>query len=83
MKIEIDDETMPVAVVMDEGDEAMRLRAERDAACLRLARQELTIIMLRLALAMVVRVATVDAGDLRPRGERLDEVRKIARGALG
>ena len=74
---------VPVATVMEEDDEAMRLRAERDAACLRLARQELTISMLRLALAMVVRVATVDAGDLRPRGERLDEVRKIARGALG
>ena len=73
---------VPSAAVMDEEADGTLLRHERDAACLRLARQELTISMLRLALAMVVRVATVDAGDLRPRGERLDEVRKIARGAL-
>ena len=49
--------TSPAAAVMDEGDEAGLLRCDRDAACLRLARHELTISTLRIALAMVAREA--------------------------
>ena len=73
----------PVAAVLDEEADGTPLRHELDAACLRLAAQELDISTLRLALAMVAREATYAADDdSAARGERLDDVRKIARGAL-
>ena len=82
--------TVPVAAVMDEGDEAARLRAERDAAVaigarylLQVAEQEIIVGTLRRALGAVAQEAIYDAdGDSLTRGERLDQVRKIAQGAL-
>jgi hypothetical protein len=79
----------PVAV-MDEGDEAARLRAERDAAItigrqylLQVAEHEIYVGKLRRALDAVAREATYDSdGDSLTRGERLDEVRRIALVAL-
>ena len=81
----------PVAAVMDEDDEAARLRAERDAAItigrqylLQVAEQEIIVGTLRRALGAVAQEAIYDAdGDSLTRGERLDRVRKIALGALG
>ena len=81
---------VPVATTMDEDDEAARLRAERDAAItigrgylLQVAEQEIIVGTLRRALGAVAQEAIYDAdGDSLTRGERLDEVRRIARGAL-
>ena len=81
---------VPSAAVMDEDDEAARLRAERDAAItigrqylLQVAEQEIIVGTLRRALGAVAQEAIYDAdGDSLTRGERLDAVRRIARGAL-
>ena len=71
-------------------DEADQLRAERDAAItiargylLQVAEHEIHVGGLRRALELIRSTAVYDYdGYTKTLGERLDEVRRIARGAL-